>query len=110
MLSSCASRPGDYEQLQARPIYKICDYTCMYVLAALEAGRSATSAECRKTCIGRVQPVRGSESRKGPPRNLCSPMIASKDLTGGEDAGWPALLTFCGMMTAPTSETAWTTA
>ena len=40
MLSSCASRPGDYEQLQARPIYKICDYTCMYVLAALEAGRA----------------------------------------------------------------------
>ena len=38
--------------------------------AALEAGRSATSAECRKTCVGRVQPVRGSESRKGPPRNF----------------------------------------
>jgi hypothetical protein len=34
------SDTGDYEQLVSRPIYSICDYTCMYVLAALEASRA----------------------------------------------------------------------
>jgi hypothetical protein len=30
---------GDYEQQRARPIYDACNYTCMYALAGLEAGR-----------------------------------------------------------------------
>ena len=31
---------GDYEQLVARPMYAVCDYKCMYALAALERGRN----------------------------------------------------------------------
>jgi hypothetical protein len=31
---------GDYEQLVARPIYHICGYECMYVLAGLETERA----------------------------------------------------------------------
>lgn len=33
------SDKGDYEQLAARPIYSVCNYTCMYVLAGLEPER-----------------------------------------------------------------------
>ena len=38
--SDAGADRGDYEQLQQRPIYGICDYTCMYVLAALEKERT----------------------------------------------------------------------
>lgn len=31
---------GDYEQARARSIYDACDFTCMYVLGALEPGRA----------------------------------------------------------------------
>eukprot|EP01043_Picozoa_sp_COSAG02_P020764 COSAG02_NODE_1032_length_15073_cov_6.097970_2_plen_125_part_00 len=30
---------GDYEQQRARPIYDVCNYTCMYALAGLDPGR-----------------------------------------------------------------------
>lgn len=31
---------GDYEQLAERPIYSICNFTCMYILASLEEARN----------------------------------------------------------------------
>ena len=31
---------GDFEQLPARPIYAVCNFTCMYVLAAVEEART----------------------------------------------------------------------
>ena len=35
-----SSDKGDYEQLAARPIYSVCNYTCMYVLAGADSGRA----------------------------------------------------------------------